>query len=81
MIQLNTNNNNNNNNKITNQDHNHVKESKPTCFCIDKVVSSSDLLCSVDFCYYYANLEEKNIIKAFQIHPFLACDEEWFLVR
>ena len=42
----------------------------------DKLVSSSDLLCSVDFCHYDAKLEEKNIIKAFQIHPFLACDEE-----
>ena len=75
MIQLNMNNN-NNKKKITKQDHDHVKESKLTCFCIDKLVSSSDLLCAVDFSHYDAMLEEKNIIKAFQIHPFLACDEE-----
>ena len=41
-----------------------------------KLVSSSDLLCSIDFCHYDAMLEEKNNIKAYQIHPFLACDEE-----
>ena len=74
MIQLNMNN--NNNNKITKQDHDHGKGSKLTCFCIDKLVSSSELLCSVDFCHYEAMLEEKNIIKAFQIHPFLARDKE-----
>ena len=79
MIQLNMNN--NSNKKITKQDHDHVKGIKLTCFCIDKLVSSSDLLCSVDFCHYDAMLEEKNIIKAFQIHPFLACDEEGFSVR
>ena len=74
MIQLNMNN--NNYKKITKQDHDHVKGSKVTRFCIDKLVSSSDFLCSVNFCHYNAMLEEKKVIKAFQIHPFLACDEE-----
>ena len=74
MIQLNMNN--DNYKKITEQDHDHVKVSKLMCFYIDKLVSSSDSLCSVDFCHYDAMLEEKNIIKAFQIHPFLACNEE-----
>ena len=73
MIQLNMN---NNNITIARQDHDLVKGSKLTCFCIDKLVSSSDLLCSFDFCHYDAMLEEKNLIKAFQIHPFLASDEE-----
>ena len=36
------NNNNNNNNNIAKQEHDHVKGSKLTCFCIDKLVSSSD---------------------------------------
>ena len=43
-------NNNNNNNKITKQDHDHVEGSKLTCFWNDKLVSSSDLLCSVGWC-------------------------------
>ena len=69
MIQLNMNN--NSNKKIAKQDHDHNKGSKLRCFCTDKLVSSSDLLCSVDFCDYDAMLEEKNIIKEFQIHPLI----------
>ena len=53
-----------------------LREVNLRAFEFDKIVSSSDLLCLVDFCHYDAMLEEKNIIKAFQIHPFLACDEE-----
>ena len=78
MIQLNMD---NNNKKITKQDHDYVKEGKLTCLCIDKLVSRSDLLGSVDFCHYDAMSGEKNIIKAFQIHPFLACDETLVFVR
>ena len=40
------------------------------------MVSSSDSLCSVDFCQYDEMLEEYNIVKGFQIHPFLVWDEE-----
>jgi len=29
-------------------DHDKVKGNKFTCFCVDKLVSNSDLLCSVD---------------------------------
>ena len=35
-----------------------------------RLVSISDLLCSVDFCHYDAMFEAKNIVKDFQIHLF-----------
>ena len=40
------------------------------CSSVDKLVSISDLLCSVDFCRYDAMLVAKNIMKDFQIHLF-----------
>ena len=64
MVQLNMN---NNNKKITEQDHDHVKGSK---------LPIQTRCVQFNFCQYDAMLEEKNIIKAFQIHPFLACNEE-----
>ena len=45
--------------QLAKQDHDHVKGSKVRCFCIDTLVSSSDLLCSVDFCQYDEMFEEK----------------------
>ena len=49
------------------------------CSSVDKLVSISDLLCSVDFCHYDAMLEAKNIMKDFQIHLFWVCHRELFL--
>ena len=74
MIQLNI----NNNKKITKHDHDLVKGiRKLTCFCVDKLVSNSDLLCLADFYHYDAMLEAKHIVKSFQIH-FEYTREEWF---
>ena len=61
-------------------DHDKVKGRKLTCFCIDTLVSNSDLLCSVDISHYNALLEAKNIVKGFQIHPFWVCHEQIFLI-
>ena len=61
-------------------DHDKVKGNKLTCFCIDTLVSNSDLLCSVDISHYNAMLEPKNIVKGFQIHPFWVCHEQRFLI-
>ena len=42
-----------------------IKGSKLTFFCVDKLVSNSELLCSLDFCHYEAMLEAENIVKSF----------------
>ena len=58
-------------------DHDLVKTSKLTCFCVDKVAFNFQFrlvaLCSVDFCHYDAMLEAKHILKSCQIHPFWVC--------
>ena len=65
----------NNQNYLLLREHDKVKGNKLTCFCVDTLVSNSDLLCSVDISRYNAMLEATNIVKGVQIHPFLVCDE------
>ena len=42
-----------------------IKGSKVTFFCVDELVSNSDL-CLVDSCHYDAMLEAENIVKGFE---------------